>query len=289
MALVTFITSAHILIKASTAYTFSRNIVRNRHTISRSLLCCLNRHNVTPVGRTTSKRWMNAESHSKTDEHSDDVSSIKKPSAKSASDDIPSLTQLRYDSYFKQVGHADYIFDLIAKDAGRNADFLMTRLRVQLSHLNGIRGFMITFLSANLENETIPNSILTVLLEKIDPTDKNKLISVLCEHVVMPAAMKSRQRTAENSLRSALAATRAVLLLRALLQECKSVPDQLSYKAIRDECHAILSVTTAENWDKADTFTDEKQAHWNHLFNKWRYKSRQRSDIALAIQAVLKE
>jgi hypothetical protein len=248
------------------------------------------------VGRPPSKHQMNAESKSATDEDSNDVSSINESSENVAFDGIPSLEQLRADPFMTQVSHAEFVIGLIAKDAGRKSDFLMKRLRAQLSHPDGIRGFMVNFLTSmttgdpNSENDRIPNSLVAVLLEQIDPTDDgNKLISLMCMNVVMPTAMKTQHTSKELSQQSASTANRAIRLLRHVLHECKSVPDQLSYKAILNECHAILSVAKATDWNQDDSFTDVKQAIWHGFFTKWGYNSQQRSDIARAMQSVLKE
>jgi hypothetical protein len=296
MALVTIVKSAFIFHKIATSYILPRNVVPIRRTIPESLLYGQSRRYVSQGARTSSKRSMNSDSQSMTGENSNVLSSMKNPSENMAFDAIPSVEQLRTDPFMKQVGHAEFMVGLMAEDAGRNTDVLMRRLRAQLSHPDGIRGFMVTFLTvmtsdgANGENGTTPNSLLTVLLEQVDPFgDSNKLISLMCKNVVMPTAMKTQQTTEELSQQSDFTANRAIRLLKDVLHQCKNGPDQLSYKAILDECHAILSVATVTNGNENDICTDTKQATWHEFFTKWGYNSQQRSDIAVAIQSVLHE
>jgi hypothetical protein len=203
---------------------------------------------------------------------------------------------LRTDPFIKQVSHGEFMVGLIAEDAGRNSDVLMRRLRAQLSHSDGIRGFMVTFLTTkpsndtNAENHIIPNSLITAILEQIDRSDDaNDLITLMCMNIVMPSAMKTQQASDELSQQSAYTANRAIRLLKDVLQHCKNDANQSSYKAIVEQCKAILAVASNSNWNENDICADTKQAFWHDFFVKWGYKSEQRFDIAESMRYVLQD
>jgi hypothetical protein len=75
------------------------------------------------------------------------TSSENEPSVQTAFGMIPTIEQLRSDPFMKQVRHAEFIVGLFDEDAGRCTNVLMDRLRAQLSQPDGIRGFMVTFLT----------------------------------------------------------------------------------------------------------------------------------------------
>ena len=148
---------------------------------------------------------------------------------------IPTLEQLSTDSFMKQVQYAEFITGLIVEDNGRETDVLMNRLRAQLSHPDGIRGFMVTYLTTSTSTTSagandsdgttkdndfiaVPASLIKAIVEQIDPiSDANELISLMCMNVIMPTGMMTMQPNEELSQQSAktaaaLAARRRVPL-----------------------------------------------------------------------------
>ena len=215
---------------------------------------------------------------------------------------IPSMEQLRTDSFMKQVQHAEFITGLIQEDNGRETDVLMNRLRAQLSHPDGIRGFMVTYLTTSTDDSndsiTIPPALIKAIIEQIDPiSDKNELISLMCMNVIMPTGMITMQPNEELSQQSAATAKRATLLLKQVLDLGIASSDNENKKirsAIISQCHAILAVATEASHPNVDgssisTDEDKLQTFWRTFFQKWGYQSQQQSDIAVAMRTVLSQ
>ena len=232
---------------------------------------------------------------------------------------IPTIEQLRTDSFMKQVRYAEFITGLIEEDNGRETDVLMNRLRPQLSHPDGIRGFMVTFLttlsattdktdtttgSSNEDGRVvIPPALIKAIIEQIDPiSDANELISLMCMNVIMPTGMITMQPNEEMAQQSATTAQRATQLLKAVLAHCGSNSSSMSTSeennirsAIVAQCDAILAVATAEiaSTTASDCTSSHyaaneiRQTYWRKFFEKWGYQSQQQSDIADAIRFVL--
>jgi hypothetical protein len=204
---------------------------------------------------------------------------------------IPTVEQLQTDPFMKQVRHAEFVVGLIDEDAGRETDVLMKRLRAQLSHSDGIRGFMVTYLTtaaaavvgSESDDATIPQALVDAITEQIDPVnDSNDLISLMCMNVIMPTAMITMHQEEELSQQSAVTANRATRLLQAVLKNSnKTVRD-----AVTTQCEAILAEATAEN-DAAEDDTVAARKYWKKFFDKWGYQSNERRNIADAIVTVL--
>ena len=212
------------------------------------------------------------------------------------------MEQLRTDSFMKQVQHAEFITGLIQEDNGRETDVLMNRLRAQLSHPDGIRGFMVTYLTTSTDDSndsiTIPPALIKAIIEQIDPiSDKNELISLMCMNVIMPTGMITMQPNEELSQQSAATAKRATLLLKQVLDLGIASSDNENKKirsAIVSQCHAILAVATEASHPNVDgssisTDEDKLQTFWRTFFQKWGYQSQQQSDIAVAMRTVLSQ
>lgn len=226
---------------------------------------------------------------------------------------IPTIKQLRSDSFMKQVRYAEFITGLIEEDNGRETDVLMNRLRAQLSHPDGIRGFMVTYLTTSAVTNTadgmsnddegviIPSALLKAVLEQIDPiSDANELISLMCMNVIMPTGMITMQPNEEMSQQSVVTAKRATQLLKAVLNHCSSSTskDSKTRSAITSQCRAILAVATDKtnteaggtelNHDEQEK-NAKRQTFWRNFFQKWGYQSQQKSDIATAIRLILSQ
>jgi hypothetical protein len=216
-------------------------------------------------------------------------------------DFIPSLEQLRNDPFMKQVRYAEFIISLFEEDNGRETSVLMDRLRAQLSHPDGIRGFMVTYLTTitnkpsnnDDDDQDIPFSLIKIIIEQIDPIhDQNELLSLMCMNVIMPTAMITMQPTEEMVQQSTQTAKRAIQLVKAILQNCKNNEIR---QAIMNRCHDILSVAVQD--DTYEVATDNKAEEgsqgqfifWSQFFKKWGYQSQQQSDIANAIRSILQE
>lgn len=203
---------------------------------------------------------------------------------------IPSMEQLRTDPFMKQVRYAEFITGLIEEDAGRESSVLMNRLRAQLSHPDGIRGFMVTYLTtidSDAGESAIPAALVKAILEQIDPIqDKNELISLMCMNVIMPTGMITMQATEEMAQQSASTAKRATQLLRSILTNCNN--EEIK-GAILTQCNAIIAVATTPETilDEESNENDKMKSYWRKFFQKWGYQSRQQADIADAVRSVL--
>lgn len=212
---------------------------------------------------------------------------------------FPTLEQLRSDPFLKQVRHAEFVVRSLRKggDFGRDDDddtegtegdahaaLTQQRLRAQLSHAAGIRGLMVTFLTAprrrsdrgsdekqaaaavnpdiangqqdeNADDEDddddIPAALVAAVLEQIDPVaDGNDLVALLGMNVIMPTAMVTLHHDAALSRQSARTAARAARLLTALLRAAAaSATFNHRHDAVRAaltvQCEAILAAATA--------------------------------------------
>jgi hypothetical protein len=243
-------------------------------------------------------------SNSNDDTTTTDITTIK---SDGVYDMIPSIEQLQNDPFMKQVRYAEFIISLFEEDNGRETLVLMNRLRAQLSHPDGIRGFMVTYLTTTTtpttdHNTDIPQSLIKVIVEQIDPVqDRNELISLMCMNVIMPTGMITMQPTKEMSHESEQTAKRAIQLLKTVLSNCNSNHNNNNaiHQAITKQCNAILSVATttgtddetSSNYKVNDMDDDDKGQvlYWSQFFKKWGYQSKQQSDIANAIRSILQQ
>jgi hypothetical protein len=195
--------------------------------------------------------------------------------------EIPSIEQLEKDSFMKQVIHAEFIVNLFEEDAGKESDVLMKRLKAQLSHADGIRGFMVTYLTMVKEQEQIiPNSLLKAILDQIDAeSDTNQLISLMCMNVVMPTAMITMHKNDELLQQSKRTASRALNLIKNVY----SKSEEKTKASIMKKCDAILTVARDETNCKSDEL---EVTYWKDFFQKWGYEQAQKTDIVAAVQEV---
>jgi hypothetical protein len=194
---------------------------------------------------------------------------------------IPTVAQLERDPFPEQVRHAEFLVNvLLVEDAGRCTDVAMRRLRAQLSHPAGIRGFMVTFLTTTTaasastireddndsDDESIPKAVVQAIVEELGKLDSdtngsksnssnnngNDLVSLMCTNVVLPAAMITMHaddpELAGQSRGTAKRATRLLqhVLRLALQRQQKQRRDNSNSnsdsttRAIRQQCDAIL-------------------------------------------------
>jgi hypothetical protein len=190
---------------------------------------------------------------------------------------IPTLEQLKNDPFIDQVRHAEFLVGLLDEDAGRQTDVVLRRLRAQLSHPNGRRGFLVTFLTINYNDNdndddddetTIPPSLVTVLVEQMmhewemeddhaspvvttaspgsttkrsDSSSSSSTLVLLYMNIVMPTAMKTLHTDQELSLQSARTATTATRLLQAVSERLKAQTKD-SFHIIQQQSGAAVAL-----------------------------------------------
>jgi hypothetical protein len=176
-----------------------------------------------------------------------------------------------------------------ADDSANENEKKLEMLKAQLSHSDGIRGFFVTYLTsmaaASAESAIPPadrTRIPPLLVEAMKSvTDTDDLIRLACMNVIMPTGMMTMHTDAQLSEQSKITATRAVRVLDSL--------NAIHPTAVQSHISAIYAAATSSSSNgKADSETDALLSFWTSFFEKWGYQQEQRSDIATAIQPILK-
>lgn len=173
-------------------------------------------------------------------------------------------------------------------------DKMKESLEAQLSHSDGIRGFMVAYLTGEyqttdedgsidatdmIENETDPQILLETLhglLLNSDSTKNEELVSLMCMNVVMPVAMISMHKEPALSAASRLTAARGARLLGSMISSSAS---------IQSNVEALLEAATTNSTKDSD---DEKLIeYWKIFFVKWGYEDQQKEDIAATMKKLL--
>lgn len=181
-------------------------------------------------------------------------------------------------------------------------------LSVQLSHSDGVRGFMVSYLTADqsaADNESIPAVLLQALQEQVERNSPD-LIPLACMNVVMPTGMITMHQNPDQSANSARTSKRGVRILKAL---AKFSPDA------KENARAILQVAnnSMENDDTQgglvqvclrNIYKELKEPspfdlsyccffssiqYWTDFFEKWGYQDAQRKDISKVMESILEE
>merc|ERR1712046_173631 len=116
---------------------------------------------------------------------------------------------------------------------------LKESLLAQLSHSDGIRGFMVSYLTGEgddtvADEEEIP-AILYKVLQEQGKKNPDELIPLACMNVVMPTAMVTMHQNEEQSASSKKTAQRGIRVWKAL----KTFPESIA------NAQAIRAVATA--------------------------------------------
>ena len=182
------------------------------------------------------------------------------------------------------------------------AETLRTSLSAQLSHSEGIRGFMVSYLTGSYESSTNeddgsidaaamvateqdPRVLLETLhglvAEEAASSNEDELVPLMCMNVVMPIAMITMHQDPALSEASRLTAARGIRLLGSVVGASASINANLE---------AIAEVATTE-WTGATEPEIENDAplirYWKAFFVKWGYEDPQRKDIAAAVTELL--
>lgn len=193
---------------------------------------------------------------------------------RSMADATASLQELSSDPFIKQVSHSEEIVAQLSKnptDVG-----LQDRLTAILSHSDGIRGFMVTYLTtvnSPADCEEVP-SCLAQALKQSDPDD---LIPLACMNVVMPTAMITMHKDRELSQQSRITAERGLRVLSFLRNE------ESTAERTKDNCQAILSAANEERISEPG----ERHKFWVDFIQKWGYEGLQKRDIVQAMRSAL--
>jgi len=197
----------------------------------------------------------------------------------------------------KQVGYGSELAVALKKLRGTTEAeqaFLRASLEAQLSHSDGIRGFMVAYLtgidsdsdSANgIADETDPEILLETLHGLLaSPSNSDDLVSLMCMNVVMPVAMITMHQDPALSEASRMTAARGGRLLASVFGASPSIRSNAS--AIRAAANGGSGDTNKDS--DSDVDVDPKLVdYWTEFFGKWGYQDAQTKDIAATMNELL--
>lgn len=205
------------------------------------------------------------------------------------SSSLPDLQALQTAPFMQQVQFGMELTSLLMND--ENDVQLKESLKAQLSHSDGIRGFMVAYLSGNEGNtdendddNKIPHVLLEALQEQFQSREStDDLVSLMCMNVIMPTAVVTMHEDAKNSANSARTARRGLTLLQAVKEESPAFAQNL--KAIQTVAQRRNSSGNTQQSKKDDD--DALVKTWNDFFDKWGYQEQQAKDIEEAMNKLL--
>eukprot|EP00978_Attheya_sp_CCMP212_P002303 scaffold4746_cov53-Attheya_sp.AAC.1 len=243
---------------------------------------------------------------------------------------LPTIEQLSSDPFMKQVGYAELLVGLLLdqqddKDESYiSSSIVGPLLEAQWSHSDGIRGFMVTYLTTNnngnneKETRELPRALQVALDDKMacrsdkrsrsddDDDDIQKedegtddFISLACMNVIMPTAMTTLHTDpalSEQSRRTSERATQILLHLgrRERERRTKSFSDNTHNSGkIQTQCRAIWAAASQsqQNDNKTNDYdvatVTDAISYWNKFFDNYGYQEQQRSDISDKMQSIL--
>lgn len=233
-------------------------------------------------------------------------SSLSQSTSDSTNFLFPDLEALSTAPFMQQVQYGMELTTILENSSAIEKEqeillLLKQSLQAQLSHSDGIRGFMVAYLSGNNSggadgdggNSSSPLEIPSVLLEAIQDQLQNDndaaavaaaddLVSLMCMNVIMPTAMISMHQDPEQSASSARTAERGLTVLNSVQQYNAAFAKNLS--AIRQV--AQQKITTGGN-SATSKEEDSLVQQWSDFFDKWGYQERQAADIAKAMDTLL--
>ncbi|GFH56918.1 hypothetical protein CTEN210_13394 [Chaetoceros tenuissimus] len=188
---------------------------------------------------------------------------------------LPTLDQLKSDSFIDQVGYASQYVPLLSQEDIDVADMI----EAQLSHSDGIRGFFVSYLTGDspspADEEVIPAPLKAALESQKSSSD---LISLTCMNVIMPTGMITMHTDEELSNNSKMTSKRGIIVAKALLAMNKESGNVEMLK----QCQAILKVAKGE----VDS-EDEDVKYWIEFFSKWGYGDKEKENIAKAMEDLM--
>ena len=229
-------------------------------------------------------------------------------------ENLPSVDELKTAPFMKQVQYGADMTDALTaltsssetKDNSEPttnelelSDTLRKSLSAQLSHSDGIRGFMVAYLTGSYESSTDADGSIDVsemianeqdspvLLETVHgllgsnsgnsgDSDSDELVSLMCMNVVMPIAMITMHQDPALSEASRLTAARGIRLLGSVVQGSVSIEANLK---------ALLEAATRSGEEKSRA--DPLVEYWTKFFGKWGYEDLQKKDIAATMKELL--
>jgi hypothetical protein len=177
-----------------------------------------------------------------------------------------------------QVSHSEKLVTLLKEDSQVLAqEEVVARLKAQLSHSDGIRGFFVTYLTGvGDDTPADQSSIPQALVAAMEVADLSELIPLACMNVIMPTGMITMHQDPELSAQSKKTADRGIRFLASMKTDAE----------VQKTCEAIIAVATNSQGQEV---SNESFEFWTKFFKNWGYEDAQKVDIATAIRSVLKE
>lgn len=208
-------------------------------------------------------------------------------------------------SFMNQISYASEITQALMNDYNdENSDELKRLIEAQLSHMDGMRGFFVTFLTS-YDNQSSSSSSLPEIVTKsitdcisnLPRKERQDLISLIIMNVVMPTATASMHTDPKLSESSKMTAQNGKMVLQHVLQFFDSTKEEEEFKVgiktyILDICQAIYDVaidSTESESEESDKSKMDKTStdYWKLFFKNYNYLEEQRGDIASTIQTFL--
>ncbi|KAL3923226.1 MAG: hypothetical protein SGILL_001771 [Bacillariaceae sp.] len=202
-------------------------------------------------------------------------------SATTGSSSLPDIDALATAPFMQQVQYGMDLAEMLQSETDKPQEQLKESLKAQLSHSDGIRGFMVAYLSgrdASGESNMIPPILLDALKEQLQQPGVVDLVSLMCMNVVMPTAMVTMHENAENSAASARTAKQGAALLKAVKDETP---------ALKENLRAIQAVARVAKTGGKVNDDDRLLKTWTAFFEKWGYQEQQAKDIEEAMNQIL--
>ena len=208
-------------------------------------------------------------------------------------DNLPDVEQLSTAPFMKQVQYGSEMTTALQSMTDDDETTKMkASLEAQLSHSDGIRGFMVAYLTGTNSNigveEEIDPKILLETLHGLLTTSTTSdtsgtvqqiddLVSLMFMNVVMPVAMITMHQDPALSEASRMTAARGGRLLASVFESSPS---------IRSNARALYEAAAEESND-SDTSDPKLISYWKEFFGKWGYEVAQTKDIAATMQELL--
>eukprot|EP00529_Nitzschia_sp_RCC80_P026308 CAMPEP_0113470958 /NCGR_PEP_ID=MMETSP0014_2-20120614/16725_1 /TAXON_ID=2857 /ORGANISM="Nitzschia sp." /LENGTH=344 /DNA_ID=CAMNT_0000363567 /DNA_START=85 /DNA_END=1119 /DNA_ORIENTATION=- /assembly_acc=CAM_ASM_000159 len=239
---------------------------------------------------------------------------------------LPSLESLKKDPFMKQVQHGSILTEELkalrlsaAAAAAAKTTYLRQALNVQLSHSDGVRGFMVSYLTYEDDEDEddddnsskekssastrssfiVPEELLqSVIIDRLQDNDDDDddLVSLMCMNVVMPTAMVTMHTDRELSNSSARTSQRGMGLLRTVLEQERN-DDSADGWGVETNLRGIIQAATSsiendeeetKNLQPPHEEVDERLVnYWNKFFDNYGYQKEQRDGIADAANKIL--
>ncbi|MGK3734350.1 MAG: hypothetical protein ACI90V_001187 [Bacillariaceae sp.] len=211
---------------------------------------------------------------------------------------LPDINELSTAPFMKQVQYGSEManallrFSTTSFRSTTERNHMKKLLNAQLSHSDGIRGFMVAYLTGERQSQNVDNKeggeeeedseilleTLRELFQKGNDGEVEELVSLMCMNAIMPTAMVSMHTDPDLSSASKLTSIRGIKLLQNTMK-CSSL--------IENNLNALLEAATMTEAEREMSLASSLVDYWNDFYDKWGYEDRQKEDIATTMKELL--